>query len=735
MKKVYLLVFLLSLVSIPQSHAGPFDFVGDFFGGIFGDGCEDNETEAQCNARKEQEREEKRLRREQRDRERAERRATLRRERQARRAERRQRRNQERDERNRRSEPAPVVTTNDTPEQQLNNYLQGMGYRIGATDAEINRARQILRTGKRNQGNGCGLDEAVSGNMHIGFYDQVIKEETDYILNNYQPECLERLLSLYMSEKLRNPFDPMNNSRNPIPYHCFGTSPVNPDGSIGSWDNVPVICPQLYSLPAEYEEISQRLYNALYLPSQSNRLLCANDTNTANLRGIANFTADLAEVAENANAFSDCEELDVGEARRSSSNQFALRRTNANTLEATLVYNFNQSAEGSQFSASQMHERVATCLSRASQFMRNSDGETINIKVLTPQEATSLPQDIRPETINIDFHDMVDRGNTSLYDNDFSCGTMVHEALHHLGLPDEYHEGGGGYAAERGDGSYHNFVAVNNDCRAISETPSIMRHHNEAIQAILGQEMTCACPPHNSTCRTYQGTPHFAKVLGLRKNWMNPRVTSNPHCRVETELTNTRRVRSEQELLSMQVEPRIQRNNRRQLRISLDLLLTPEGQYSSTNLGSRTTSELICNCPAGDQQCMESLDRLESAPAAAFHETYPVCSKLGMAAVGRANSTIERTAANYLDAIPTTDPVNEMTITDLGDGSFRIRLPSAHDNNGSILHPGQFARLKYGMCPTRAVKFRRCQQYSTVAECPDRPAYCDNDEEWLLAPQ
>ena len=61
--------------------------------------------------------------------------------------------------------------------------------------------------------------------------------------------------------------------------------------------------------------------------------------------------------------------------------------------------------------------------------------------------------------------------------------------------------------------------------------------------------------------------------------------------------------------------------------------------------------------------------------------------------------------------------------------------PTNPTSNFSLLQPAQFTRLKYGSCQSRAEKFNECQRYAYVSTCEDRPAYCDDESQWLMEEQ
>lgn len=107
------------------------------------------------------------------------------------------------------------------------------------------------------------------------------------------------------------------------------------------------------------------------------------------------------------------------------------------------------------------HKKTATdCLAKADGHLNGPGGKTLKIRL-----AADFKTKNTPKTREVGSSDAGERANASVWPEDISCGTVVHEVLHLLGLVDEYKEKSIGYVYDEDEDTWK---YVREDGEAIS---------------------------------------------------------------------------------------------------------------------------------------------------------------------------------------------------------------------------------------------------------------------------
>lgn len=170
-----------------------------------------------------------------------------------------------------------------------------------------------------------------------------------------------------------------------------------------------------------------------------------------------------------------CDYLPVGTSKTAnvkiggSSKSYRLTRTAEDITEVAINVEFKPTCDLDEKENKRLSDRwfekVNTCLSKVSPYLRGSDGHEVHLKLISKSEfeapaGTSITVIGNEETFL--------RGDSEMYPLNFECSTIVHEILHLTGLVDEYVENG-------------EFFSQYN-CRAPGPKDSIMSHHYYAYR-------------------------------------------------------------------------------------------------------------------------------------------------------------------------------------------------------------------------------------------------------------
>jgi len=150
----------------------------------------------------------------------------------------------------------------------------------------------------------------------------------------------------------------------------------------------------------------------------------------------------------------------------------------------------------------QIRQRANACLAALAPWLRGPEGQELHVQYEEKSEAT---RKLRPQEINILSKE---RSNSSQWDSDLGCGTIVHETFHLLGLVDEYREEERGFkrSGKEGNGPWvptaFDAKLTAYDCRRVRQNDSLMGNHYEALRRLtpLYRMESCECPPANPVC-------------------------------------------------------------------------------------------------------------------------------------------------------------------------------------------------------------------------------------------
>lgn len=590
----------------------------------------------------------------------------------------------------------------------------------------------------------CDFSEKVGsrGNKKsIALYDQIISDMTPFILQNYSSDCVANLLTHYMAEKFRNP--------NQLRYNvnCLHQE-VNPQGESTYRSGYQDIrCPRMLQEKGLFERTSAMLSDALFHPSSDLRVCAGDDFSPSSFEELSEMVARLTE---NQSQIDECTETQVGETRPRNNKDYSLTRNSANEYTANVVIDFQKRGENlSAISPEEMMERVRTCLNETNQLYRSSNGEQFNFNILSPQDQENLPEDQRLKSHNIKYQAAEFRQNSLAYMDSISCSTIAHEVFHLIGLLDEYHESG--------DGSYHDeatglslfdgspeievarangtlrFQPTNNLCRSIPSRPSVMSKHHDAFQEVAGVPINCRCQEDAYECRRVLALnspaltllqastftfPNFGNLCSVDFNYGLDRyggsnISFDFNSMSPQELAN---FKAYEVVSDTPREVIIQENS------GADLINRDD---PNSNFAVVYPRYFRCSCVGKDlEDCESKLNLLRTRDLADY--LVPYCFRdAGIIEDNLSNADVRGT-------IPI--PGNqEMQITQTED-SYSI-IPPARNPGAPLLHPAHMTFIKFAGCRSRATKYRTCQSYAYVNDCPGRPAYCDEEEQWLMQEQ
>lgn len=375
---------------------------------------------------------------------------------------------------------------------------------------------------------------------------------------------------------------------------------------------------------------------------------------------------------------------------------YLLKKSGDNAYEATLNLRFKNA--GGSVTPEQMMTNVRTCLAQANRSMKGPGGETLALRVLTPDEANSqLPASERPAVDEINIQPQGIAIDAANFTGQIDCPTITHELLHHLGLCDEYKEDRTNIV----HGMTRN-RAEEWSCRVVPEGTSIMKNHVQAFNAAVPQQFTCNCT--SDACRSVLRSTDPVKV-GQRKILMTSSMygilrENASYCKNPIYLTTVNTIPDpDKAFVDVQSTPgRLTFQNRSLFSQGSQFL------YSRANV--------TCECPAGDTSCASAL----AAAAATIRENPPIDS-----------CPLHTTSAG-----PSSIP-EEGAETSFGEGSFTLVTTPARP---SLLYPNQFDKILTGACTTSpGALFKTCSDYAYIpqdsAACANKPAECSDSNRYF----
>lgn len=370
---------------------------------------------------------------------------------------------------------------------------------------------------------------------------------------------------------------------------------------------------------------------------------------------------------------------------------YLLRNIAPNKVQAVMHLDFQAHGDGTIPQANQMLAKTRSCLREMAPFLKGTNGEQLDILVLTEDEVEQLPENQRPAKRVIKVTDESDqpmyRGNAENFGTNFDCITIGHEILHHLGLCDEYHER-----------STHDDIVTKWACRPVTTSPSYMRDMWYAFNSSVPQTVTCEC---NDICKSIMAADSKTKDIFLQMESF------------ELIEDNYRQDYCVERVVSPNVElSTLTQQNRAFFVKSESANVTTFETRTAQGPTTVWQREFTCTCPAGDagNQCRRAtaeLKRRSAAPQqrASCPNAYP---KIGDSVLGPSRN-------------PSAVVGNTLRIVSAGNGQ-------------SLLRPSHFTKIMAGSCRNPSSSYERCAQYSYIPQgpqCADMPAECRNDDYFL----
>lgn len=185
--------------------------------------------------------------------------------------------------------------------------------------------------------------------------------------------------------------------------------------------------------------------------------------------------------------------------------QHLLERDSGGNYRATMNVQFKPKS-GITTTPTQMQEAVNSCLRMMAPYLKGPEGNTILIRVLSPDETKLLPRGMRPEKMTIEIGENGSRSNNRMFSADDDCATYIHEMLHNLGLQDEYPE-----TSEELKDKWN--------CRATTRKDSIMYYHTWALDSAVPKTILCDCSVPACEGLKAKADPELLRRIVLDNRW------------------------------------------------------------------------------------------------------------------------------------------------------------------------------------------------------------------------
>lgn len=359
------------------------------------------------------------------------------------------------------------------------------------------------------------------------------------------------------------------------------------------------------------------------------------------------------------------------------SGNYLLKRNKDGNYQALLNVKFE--SESANVSSTAMMNRVKTCLAEASRAMKGPDGEMLELKVLDPNELTALPSNQRPLMNTVKIRGPNYQTDAANYNEKVDCATITHEALHLLGLCDEYEE------------TRPQFMKENWTCRVVTKIPTIMNSLNFYKEAVP-QAVNCECT--STTCKAVMTSGDQKLQTLFTSQNMNdaiPQEFKKDYCK-EGNATFT-------SLSDMKNQTK-------------GIVLKDDGgnsftfenrtvaQFTSSKFSIRL-QELSCKCPAGDESCVFQKKR--------------ILKQIEI-------PTVKSNCPAYTEQLDT-KPTTKTNAVSYKDGVLTLHPKPAAK---SLLRPGHFNKILTGNCPGPADDYNKCAAFAYKGGDCNIPKNCND---------
>lgn len=161
--------------------------------------------------------------------------------------------------------------------------------------------------------------------------------------------------------------------------------------------------------------------------------------------------------------------------------KYTLKRESEDVYEAYLNLDFKIKGELKKIPGfkQQFEAKVDGCFDRYEQKLTDELGRTIKLKRFRSDLHSDI---IKPQSVSIDVQNTVERSHSRSYFYNVGCSTIIHEALHLMGLADEYEESWMSLNKNPILKIFKPFTDLNEkgpafDCRALGPQDSVMSNH------------------------------------------------------------------------------------------------------------------------------------------------------------------------------------------------------------------------------------------------------------------
>lgn len=170
-----------------------------------------------------------------------------------------------------------------------------------------------------------------------------------------------------------------------------------------------------------------------------------------------------------------------GKSKTKVEQKYTLKRESEDTYEAFLNMDFKIKGDlkkDPEFKQ-QFEAKVDRCFERYEHKLTDELGRTIKLKRFRSDLHSDIPV---PKAVSIDVQNTVERSHSRSYFYNVGCSTIVHEALHLMGLADEYEENWMSLNKHPILKIFKPFTDLNEkgpafDCRALGPEESVMSNH------------------------------------------------------------------------------------------------------------------------------------------------------------------------------------------------------------------------------------------------------------------
>lgn len=395
---------------------------------------------------------------------------------------------------------------------------------------------------------------------------------------------------------------------------------------------------------------------------------------------------------------------------------YRLKQDADGNFEAAFGVNITGTADG--VTPDHMHKRIQECMQAGSNFLSPPGLPKLKVKILTAAESGSENVPVHNISINPSTQSMGNGGTVDYPDkfrSNIPCGTIAHEFMHILGLPDEYNHDGTG------------------ECQSIPPLPSLMGGKKTDSKSgnwdeNVPQAYQCECK--DDLCKTVMA----GSDQELKKFFTQPDTY---------QMNNT--AKKMNCVMSATNIPWTKVANKAGLK-RLEIVKTEKHvveyitQSVSSNMSVQTTKN-TCTCSPTDEACLKEMNKEVSGWKQSLERAAQSCP-----------SYSKKAQATSMESTPPGDSVK------FHNSGFTLYTKTRH--TGLIL-PAQVALITSGHCPKVATRYKECFSWGSYnngdeltnlpkaiaaankkngggqclnnadpkcvkVKCENRPAYCDD---------